>query len=182
MPATIQQPNQGGPEYNLGRPIGSYIEISLGILKDPKGFFNQLNPAGTYKEPTLFTLGSYLVATLGMSSSLGIPLALSLLPMITISWLIFVSLVHLAATKLLGGQAGYRATYRVAAYCNFTYIIAFIPYFGLGAQIFGLYLMAHGLAIVHKLSLIKALVALGVVFAGQLLLFLVLTRSAPIGL
>lgn len=171
-----------GPDYDLSRPLVSYLDIAIGILKDPKAFFSRLDPNGGLKEPTLYTLASYLAATIGMSVSIGSAIGLSLLPMITISWFIFISLVHLATTKLLGGQGSFRATYRVAAYCNFTYLISFIPYLGLGAQIFGLWLVAHGLAEVHRMSLIRALAALGVVFAGQLLLFFALTQGSAFGL
>lgn len=181
MTGAFDKLNSSGPEYNLGRPIGSFIEIVIGILKDPNGFFSRLNPLGPYREPTLFTLGSYVTATIGISISVGSPVGLALLPMLIFSWLIFIGLVHLVAVKVLGGQAGYRASYRVAAYCNFTYLIAYIPYFGLGAQIFGLYLMAQGLAAVHKFSLAKALTAVGIVFAGQLLLFFSLTGVPSFG-
>ncbi len=174
------RPDKFVAEYNLSRPVGSFIELSIALVKDPRRFFAAMPLDAGYTAPALFVLISFLVPIVLMTVRGAGPIGLLLFLAMVVSWPIFVGLIHLVAVKVVKGQGSFQATFRASAYPNFVFLFVVIPFLGTLAQIFGLYLTAHGLAAVHKISLGKAILALAVVVGGQLLLMvLIMSQYRP---
>jgi hypothetical protein len=160
-------PGHKGVDFDPGRPIKSYLTIVYWVVVDPRAFFTAMSVDGGYKGPWLFTIISVLIPWIGAIIFFQSSMLLILYPMALLGVFIFSGMVHFSATKLMGGKSNFQATFRVVAYTGFTIVLGPIPYIGLAIHLFGLYLAAHGLAVVHKMSLIRGILAV-VIIEGAL--------------
>jgi hypothetical protein len=158
----------GASEWDVSRPFSSYARTLAMLLVHPVRFFELLPRIPDPRAPALFLIFSGLPAAIlwlpfwGLYPALGaiiLPLPLSFF---------LAGLYHLGA---LGGRHGYVVTWRVLAYpLGFYLPFAAVPILGpLGAAYSGLVLMGLGLAEVHELGRLRAVLfcaAVGVVFGA----------------
>ncbi len=163
-------------EFDPAKPIVSYVRVVSLVVSKTRPFFEAMPPKAGYLAPVLFALISFLVPGLILALTTHTPSATFFYLLVMVGWILFVGLLHLAATKLVPGRGGFEATLRVAAYTTFTNLVGFIPVplFGLAFHIYGLYLICHGLSVVHGLRLGQALKALVVVVIGLVTVNLIL--------
>ena len=154
-------------DFDPGRPFHSYLAIVYMLVADPRAFFWAMSVDGGYKQPWLFAVLSVLIPWLGVVIFYQSSILWALYPMALLGIFIFAGMIHFSSTKLMGGRASFQATFRVVAYTSFTIILGPIPYLGLAAHIFGLYLTAHGVAAVHRLSLLRGAAAV-IIIEGAL--------------
>ena len=142
-------------DFDPASPIKSYLYIVYLLFVYPQTFFRAMSVDGGYKQPWLFALFSVLISWVGVIIFYRSTFLTALYPLALLGILVFAGLVHFSATRLVGGKGAFQATFRVVAYTSFTIVFGPIPYLGLAAHIFGLYLIAHGLAAVHGMNLIR---------------------------
>ena len=147
-------------DFDLGRPIKSYLSIVYLMIADPKTFFRFMSVDGGFRPPWMFAVFSVLIPWLGVVVFYQSVYMWLFLPMALLVFLVMAGLVHLSATALMGGRGAFQATFRVAAFTSFTMIPGPIAYLGLAAHLFGLYLTAYGLAAVHRMSLLRGALAI----------------------
>ncbi|MBW2617985.1 MAG: YIP1 family protein, partial [Deltaproteobacteria bacterium] len=132
---------------------------------------------GGFRSPALFVLISFLIPALILALINKDGLAAFLYLAMMGGWLFYVFLLHLAVTKLMSGRGPFQATFRAAAYASFTNLFGFVPFLGLIAHIFGLYLTGQGLVAAHRLNLGKAILAVVLVLAALIAANLLLART-----
>ncbi len=154
---------RSGIDFNPGRPLKSYFTIVYWVIVDPKAFFTAMSVDGGYRLPLLFALFSALIPWLGAIIFYRSTYLSILYLMAPLGVFIFAGMIHFSSTMLMGGKARFQATFRVAAYTGFTIIFSPVAYLGLAIHLFGLYLAAHGLAVVHRMSLLRGILAVGII-------------------
>lgn len=156
-------------DFDPARPFGSYVDVVRNLIRSPQAFFTALDPRGGYKAPVLFVLISILVPQVMLSAGLKGPLVLGMFLLTVILWPLVVGAIHVMI-RAQGGQGDYRATFRATAYPSFTYLVSLAPVLGLMAQMFGLALATIGLAVVHRISLVRAAIPILAVMLAQIFL------------
>jgi hypothetical protein len=136
---------------------------------------------GPYVFFLLCTMFSFVVSiclTLAMSGSFS---PWIFLVMFGALWMPFVSaaILNLVFTKLLRTGGSYEATFRVICYSSAVNLFAWIPDFLiiLLFQFYEIYLSALGLSVVHRTSLVQALL---VVIGALLTISVIITMAARI--
>lgn|GEM_PF-6573541 len=164
----------GWAEFIPARPVISYVWIVYKVLADPRAFFQAMPRESYYFAPAMFTVISFLIPALALVV-MGKGTVLALLYFLNlVSWLMTAGLIHLVATRMVGGRGGFPSTFRAMAYTSFIYLVSPVPYLSLASQIFGLYLLAQGLSAVHGISKGRAATAMIIVLGGLLLTTLLL--------
>jgi len=160
----------GQLDFDPARPAASYLSLAIRIIQDPRASFQAMPLAAGYGPPGLFALISFLIPGLIVALVSQNFSAVPIYLMAMGSWLFVTLLIHVVATRLMAGRGPFQATFRVSAYTSFTNLVGWLSVFGVGgamfglaASLFGLYLTGQGLAVVHRLSLARAFLALGVV-------------------
>jgi hypothetical protein len=158
----------GASEWDVSRPLSSYVRTLGMLLVHPIRFFELLPRIPDMRAPALFLIFSGLPAAILWLLFWGLPPALVavVLPL-PLSFLL-AGLYHLG---VLGGRHGYVVTWRVLAYPLGLYLpFAAVPLLGpLWASYSGFVLIPLGLAEVHEVGRLRAVLfcaAIGVVFGA----------------
>ncbi|MDQ3603479.1 MAG: hypothetical protein M3385_06440 [Actinomycetota bacterium] len=158
----------GASEWDVSRPFSSYARTLAMLLVHPVRFFALLPRIPDMRAPSLFLAFSGIPAAIVWLLFWGLYPALEAIVLpLPLSFLL-AGLYHLG---VLGGRHGYVVTWRVLAYpLGFSLPFAAFPVLGpLGAAYAGLVLMPLGLAEVHEVGRLRALLfcaAVGVVFGA----------------
>ena len=156
----------GASEWDVSRPFSSYARTLATLLVHPVRFFGLLPRILDMRAPALFLIFSGLPAAILWLLFWGLyPALVALVLPLPLSFLL-AGLYHLG---VLGGRYRYVVTWRVLAYpLGFYLPLAVIPVLGpLGAAYSGLVLMPLGLAEVHEVGRMRAVLfcaIVGVVF------------------
>jgi hypothetical protein len=158
----------GASEWDVSRPFSSYARTLAMLLVHPVRFFELLPRIPDMRAPSLFLVFSGLPAAILWLLFWGLYPALAAIVLPLPLSLLLAGIYHLG---ILGGRHGYVATWRVLAYpLGFYLPFAAVPVLGpLGAAYAGLVLMPLGLAEVHEVGRLRALLfcaAVGVVFGA----------------
>lgn len=178
-PRSSPGPAGGGPtggsggEFTLSDPLGSFISTARNVVLNPVGFFRGIARRGDFVGPLVFAVICALISGL-LSGLLGFLFALIggdvgtafvgllsgifLTPIITVIGLfIGAGIYHLLVMLLVKpSNAGFEATFRVAAYVSVMQLVtwlAAIPILGLivalAAAVYSIYLSVVGIREVH---------------------------------
>jgi hypothetical protein len=141
----------GASDWDVSRPLSSYVRTVATLLVHPVRFFELLPRIPDMRAPALFLIFSGLPAAMVWLLFWGLYPALvaAVLPL-PLSFLL-AGLYHLG---VLGGRHGYVVTWRVLAYpLGFYLPLAAVPVLGpLGSVYSGLVLMGIGLAEVQEIG------------------------------
>jgi hypothetical protein len=141
----------GASEWDVSRPLSSYVRTLAMLLVHPVRFFELLPRLPDMRAPALFLIFSGLPAAILWLLFWGLyPALVAVVLPLPLSFLL-AGLYHLG---VLGGRHGYVATWRVLAYpLGFYLPFAAVPVLGpLGAAYSGLVLMGLGLADVQEIG------------------------------
>jgi len=159
----------GASEWDVSRPLSSYLKLLGRLLAHPIRFFELLPKVPDPRAPALFLVFSGLLAAVVWLVAGGIYPALVALVLPLPLSLILAGPYHLAAW---GGRHGYLVTWRVLAY-PLGYLLPLTAVPGLrwvAAAYTGVLLLAVGLAVVKQISFGRAflscLVVTGLLFAA----------------
>ena len=136
------------------------------IILNPKKFFSIMPRTGGYKEPVIFdiVMTTITVLLLTLTDLSSINLLISLIAVI-ITLIICIPLLFTSALilhtflKILGAQGKYESTLRVIAYSSAAGIFTWIPYAGILAIIYQIYITIIGYKAVHNISAQKIIIA-----------------------
>jgi hypothetical protein len=163
--------------------LGGFLETAKGVLSRPKAFFSTMPVEGGFAAPHLFFLlctAVFILASIGMNLGDVGELDPRLLILVFLAPLLpFVdaALLHLIAARLLGGRGSYEATFRVVCYASAVNLFTWVPFLGLLAQFYEIYVAALGLSVVHRIGIGRAYVAVACTAGAFLVLALVLVMS-----
>jgi hypothetical protein len=158
----------GASEWDVSRPFSSYVRTLAMLLVHPVRFFELLPRIPDMRAPSLFLAFSGLPAAIVWLLFWGLyPALVAVVLPLPLSFLL-AGLYHLG---VLDGRQGYVVTWRVLAYpLGFYLPFAAVPVLGLlGAAYSGFVLMPLGLAEVHEVGTLRAVLfcaAVGVVFGA----------------
>jgi hypothetical protein len=141
----------GASEWDVSRPLSSYVRTLAMLLVHPVRFFELLPRIPDMRAPALFLIFSGLPAAILWLLFWGLyPALVAIVLPLPLSFLL-AGLYHLGA---LGGRHGYVVTWRVLAYpLGFYLPFAAVPLLGpLVAAYSGLVLMGPGLAGVQEIG------------------------------
>jgi len=82
----------------------------------------------------------------------------------------------LVAQHLFSGRAGFEATFRVVAYAAAPTVLAWLPWIGVLAVVYGVYLTVVGLERVHGFDTTRAVLTVGIGLAVMWLVFVARRR------
>jgi hypothetical protein len=159
----------GASEWDVSRPLSSYVRTLGMLLVHPIRFFELLPRIPDMRAPALFLIFSGLPAAILWLLFWGLyPALVAVVLPLPLSFLL-AGLYHLG---VLDGRHGYVVTWRVLAYpLGFYLPLAAVPMLGpLGAAYSGLVIMPLGLAEVHEVGRLRAVLfcaAVGVVFGAS---------------
>ena len=145
----------GASEWDVSRPFSSYARTLAMLLVHPVRFFELLPRIPDMRAPALFLIFSGLPAAILWLLFWGLyPALVAVVLPLPLSFLL-AGLYHLG---VLGGRYGYVVSWRVLAYpLGFYLPFAAVPVLGpLGAAYSGLVLMPLGLAEVHEVGRLRA--------------------------
>jgi hypothetical protein len=149
----------------------------LKVIKTPGDFFMQMPAKGGYADPVKFAVICYLIAGIFMAI---IPLAayflfagigiteitliigfssILFIPVIGVIGLFIGALILHIFFKILGGKGTYDGTFRILAYASATAVFIWIPFVGILAGLYMIYVVVIGGTKVHKISTLKSVVA-----------------------
>ena len=135
------------------------------IILNPKKFFSIMPRTGGYKEPIIFyiimTTIMVLLSTLTDISSINLLISLIaiIITLIICTPLLFISALILhQILKILGAQGKYESTLRVMAYSSAASIFAWIPFAGILAILYQIYISIIGYRTVHNISAQKIII------------------------
>ncbi len=140
-------PSPGGPgsEFNLSDPVNSFVRTVREIVLNPVGFFRGLPRHGGFINPLLFAvvcsaiaavlggLLSVILAVVGLSaqtvgsSIVGLFTGMLLIPILAAAGsFIGAGIYHLLVLLFVKPNAGFEATYRVAAYSFVVQLVSWL--------------------------------------------------------
>ena len=174
------QPEPSGPGLLIG-----FLRTAKTVLLSPRAFFSSMPVEGGLLGPYVFfllcTMFSFIVSiclTLAMSGGFS---GWIFLVMFGALWMPFISagILNLLFNKLLRTGGSYEATFRVVCYSSAVNLFAWIPDFLviLLFQFYEIYLSALGLSMVHRTTLVQALL---VVLGALLTISVIITLAARI--
>jgi hypothetical protein len=146
-------------EFSLPEGPRGFLRLARRILLEPRSFYAEVTPSGGFEAPLIFLaicMGVYLVLRLVVSDALGAALGSFLLVVLT--YLLGPGILMLVAHSLFQGEGDYESTFRVCAYAGACLLLAWIPYLGGLAVIYGFYLTFLGTERVHGLNQTEAAV------------------------
>lgn len=189
-------------EFNLSDPVQSFISTVRGVVLNPVGFFRGMRKSGDFVNPLVFALicaviGGVLSGVIGFLSGLvfgdfGTAIGsllggIFLTPIIAVvSLFVGGGIIHLLVMLLAKPNAGFEATFRVAAYVSVLYLVSWlgaIPILGilisLAASVYGLVLAVLGIREAHSTTTGRA--AAVVLIPTAVIFLLVVVVVAIIG-
>jgi hypothetical protein len=178
----IRRTTSGG-DYDLSNPVESFADVVRRVVLQPVGFFAGLPRGGSLLNPLLFALicteiaaifggilslagaGGAFVAGYGLqvpeNQGFGEFIGSVVLAPIggTIGVFVVAGIAHLLVRLVVGAtNAGFRATFRVAAYTSVTSLVSWIPFIGGVLALYGIYLSVVGIREMHNTTTGKALI------------------------
>lgn len=172
-----------GADYDLSNPVESFADLVRRVVLQPVGFFAGLPRRGSLLNPLVFALICTEIAAIlgGILSLAGIggafvtgygfqvPENQGLGEFIgsvvfapigsAIGVFVVAGIAHLLVRLVVGANnAGFGATFRVAAYTSVTSLVSWIPFVGGLLALYGIYLSVVGIREMHNTTTGKALV------------------------
>lgn len=172
-----------GADYDLSNPVESFADVVRRVVLQPVGFFRGLPRRGSLLNPLVFALiCTEIAAILGGILSLAgvggafvtgygfqVPENQSFGEFIgsvvfapigsAIGVFVVAGIAHLLVRLVVGANnAGFGATFRVAAYTSVTSLVSWIPFVGGLLALYGIYLAVVGIREMHDTTTRKALV------------------------
>ena len=172
-----------GADYDLSNPVESFADLVRRVVLQPVGFFAGLPRRGSLLNPLVFALiCTEIAAILGGILSLAgvggafvtgygfqVPENQGLGEFIgsvvfapigsAIGVFVVAGIAHLLVRLVVGANnAGFGATFRVAAYTSVTSLVSWIPFVGGLLALYGIYLAVVGLREMHDTTTRNALV------------------------
>ena len=170
-------------DYDLSNPVESFADVVRRVVLQPIGFFAGLPQRGSLLNPLVFALiCTEIAAILGGILSLAgaggafvtgygfqVPENQGFGEFIgsvifapiggTIGVFVVAGIAHLLLRLVVGAtNAGFGATFRVAAYTSVTSLVSWIPFVGGLLALYGIYLAVVGIREMHSTTTGKALV------------------------
>lgn len=148
--------------------LNEYLNTLKEVLFKPKDFYKEMPKKGGYSNPFKFAFISFFISILGSLALLFLtkpptnqelmvtPFVLVIAPLVMSSFIFIGALLFHVFFKLMKGKANYECTFRIVAFASSTSVISWIPWFGLFASLYTLYLYMIGGIKVHKLSAVKS--------------------------
>src|SRR6266550_3832257 len=129
------------------------------VMTDPRGFFADMPEVGGLQAPLAF---------------LGVSAVINAAGHLVFGWGLggFVRIVQ----YLFSGRAGFEATFRVVAYAAAPTVLAWLPWIGVLAVVYGVYLTVVGLERVHGFDTTRAVLTVGIGLAVMWLVFVARRR------
>lgn len=175
-------PARGG-EFNLADPVGSFVSTVTGVVTAPAVFFGNIQKAGNFVSPLVFSLICYAIAgvlggifALIFGNGFGRALSTMILTPILSTLFLFVAagIIHLFVMLLVKpAGTGYESTYRATAYSlpisSLVSWVPFIgPFIGFAAGLYAIYLSIVGVRELHSTTMQSAalavLIPVGILF------------------
>src|SRR5215208_1032140 len=172
-----------GGDYDLSNPVESFADVVLRVVLQPVGFFAGLPRRGSLLNPLVFALicteiaailggilslagaGGAFVTGYGFQVSenqgLGEFIGSVVLAPIGSAIGVFVvaGIAHLLVRLIVGAtNAGFGATFRVAAYTSVSSLVSWIPFVGGLLALYGIYLAVVGIREMHNTTTRNALI------------------------
>ncbi len=172
-----------GADYDLSNPVESFADVVRRVVLQPVAFFAGLPRRGSLLNPLVFALiCTEIAAILGGILSLAgaggafvtgygfqVPenqgfgefIGSVILAPIggVIGVFVVAGIAHLLVRLVVGAtNAGFGATFRVAAYTSVTSLVSWIPFVGGLLALYGIYLAVVGIREMHNTTMGKALV------------------------
>ena len=172
-----------GADYDLSNPVESFADVVRRIVLQPVGFFAGLPQRGSLLNPLVFALiCTEIAAILGGILSLAgaggafvtgygfqVPENQGFGEFIgsvvfapigsAIGVFVVAGIAHLLVRLVVGAaNAGFGATFRVAAYTSVTSLVSWIPFVGGLLALYGIYLAVVGIREMHNTTTRNALV------------------------
>jgi hypothetical protein len=172
-----------GADYDLSNPLESFADVVRRVVLQPVGFFAGLPRRGSLLNPLVFALICTEIAAIvgGILSLAGVGGAfvtgygfqapenqglgefigsVVFAPMGgAIGVFVVAGIAHLLVRLVVGANnAGFGATFRVAAYTSVTSVVSWIPFVGGLLALYGIYLSVVGIREMHNTTTGKALV------------------------
>jgi hypothetical protein len=172
-----------GADYDLSNPVESFADVVRRVVLQPVRFFAGLPRSGSLLNPLVFALICTEIAAIfgGVLSLAGVggafvtgygfeaPENQGLGEFIgsvvfapigsAIGVFIVAGIAHLLVRLVVGAtNAGFGATFRVAAYTSVTSLVSWIPFIGGLLALYGIYLAVVGIREIHSTTTGKAFV------------------------
>ena len=172
-----------GADYDLSNPVESFADVVRRVVLQPVGFFAGLPRRGSLLNPLVFALICTEIAAIvgGILSLAGIggafvtgygfqvPENQGLGEFIgsvvfapvgsAIGVFVVAGIAHLLVRLVVGlTNAGFGATFRVAAYTSVTSLVSWIPFVGGLLALYGIYLAVVGIREMHNTTTRNALI------------------------
>ena len=172
-----------GADYDLSNPLESFADVVRRVVLQPVGFFAGLPRRGSLLNPLVFALICTEIAAIvgGILSLAGVggafvtgygfqaPENQGLGEFVgsvvfapiggAIGVFVVAGIAHLLVRLVVGANnAGFGATFRVAAYTSVTSLVSWIPFVGGLLALYGIYLSVVGIRETHNTTTGKALV------------------------
>ena len=172
-----------GADYDLSNPVESFADVVRRVVLQPVGFFAGLPRRGSLLNPLVFALICTEIAAIvgGILSLAGVggafvtgygfqvPENQGLGEFIgsvvfapvgsAIGVFVVAGIAHLLVRLVVGANnAGFGATFRVAAYTSVTSLVSWVPFVGGLLALYGIYLSVVGIREMHNTTTGKALV------------------------
>ena len=181
-----------GAEFRYTDPVQSFISTVRRVVLQPVDFYRGIQRQGDFLNPLIFAIICFEVFSIlsGLLSLAGIGqqqgfggfiISLILAPIIAaVVLFIGAGIWHLLVMLFVKPtNAGYEATFRVAAYSTVVYLVSWIPILGWLLSLYGIYLGIVGVREVHGTTTGRA--ALVVLLPIAVIGFLVFVLLIVIG-
>ena len=179
-----------GDEFRYTDPVQSFISTVQRVVLQPVDFFRGILRQGDFINPLIFAIVCYEVSAIlggiialafgnqGFGGFLG---SIIIAPIgAAIVLFIGAGITHLLVMLIVGSRnAGYEATFRVAAYSSVMNLVSWIPFIGWILSLYAVYLAIVGIREVHTTTTGKA--ALVVLIPVVVVVLLVLLLIAVVG-
>ena len=172
-----------GADYDLSNPVESFADVVRRVVLQPVGFFAGLPRRGSLLNPLVFALICTEIAAIvgGILSLAGVGGAFvtgygfqvpenqgfgEFIGSVVfapiggaIGVFVVAGIAHLLVRLVVGANnAGFLATFRVAAYTSVTSLVSWIPFVGGLLALYGIYLSVVGIREMHNTTTRNALV------------------------
>ncbi|RLB07652.1 MAG: hypothetical protein DRG50_02105 [Deltaproteobacteria bacterium] len=161
-------------EFDTKDFINSFVGVAKTVLTRPSDFYQNMPTTGGFSQPVTF-----LAICLGVSGILA-AIIMGGNPFIFFKFLLIglafsfvgAGVLHFIAQKFFAGRGEYEGTYRVVAYAGAVDLLAWIPFLGVLAGLYGFYLQVVGLERVQGITKGQAFLTILISLAIYLILSL----------